>query len=45
MDKTRCMLVNSKLSRSFCVEAMSTVCYLVNKSLSIAIGFKTLEEI
>ncbi|KAH9801551.1 hypothetical protein KPL71_001080 [Citrus sinensis] len=45
VDKTRCMLINSKLSRCFWVEAVSTTCYLVNRSPSAAIDFKTLEEI
>ncbi|KAH9763595.1 hypothetical protein KPL70_001222 [Citrus sinensis] len=45
VDKTRCMLINSKLSRCFWVEAVSTTCYLVNRSPSAAIDFKTLKEI
>ena len=39
------MLINSKLSRCFWAEAMSTACYLVNRSPSTAIDFKTPEEI
>lgn len=45
MDKTRCLLINSKLQRSFQAEVVSTACYIVNKSPSIVIGFKTPEEI
>ncbi|KAH9679843.1 hypothetical protein KPL71_026299 [Citrus sinensis] len=45
VDKTRCMLINLKLPRCFWAEAVSTACYLVNKSPSAAIDFKTPEEI
>ncbi|KAH9685451.1 hypothetical protein KPL70_013959 [Citrus sinensis] len=45
VDKTRCMLINSKLPRCFWVEAVSTVCYLVNRSQSAAIDFKTPEKV
>jgi len=45
VDKTRCMLINSKLLRSFWAEAVNTAIYLVNRSPSSAIGFKTPEEL
>ena len=45
IDKTRCLLINSKLPRSFWAEAVTTACYLVNKSPSAALKFKTPEEI
>ncbi|KAH9669015.1 hypothetical protein KPL70_021617 [Citrus sinensis] len=45
VDKTRCMLINSKLPRSFWAEAVNTASYLVNRSPSSAIGFKTPEEL
>ena len=45
IDKTRCLLINSKLHRSFWAEAIYTASYLVNKSPSAAIGFKTPEEL
>ena len=45
VDKTRCLLINSKLPRSFWAEAVSTVSYLVNKSPSTIISFKTPEEL
>ena len=45
VDKSRCLLINSKLPRMFWAEAVSTTSYLVNKSLSAAIGFKTPEEL
>ncbi|KAH9662167.1 hypothetical protein KPL70_024758 [Citrus sinensis] len=45
VDKTRCMLINSKLPRSFWAEAVNTASYLVNRSPSSAISFKTPEEL
>ncbi|KAK9220923.1 hypothetical protein WN944_009347 [Citrus x changshan-huyou] len=45
VDKTRCMLINSKLPRSFWAEAVNTTSYLVNRSPYSAIGFKTPEEL
>ncbi|KAH9699128.1 hypothetical protein KPL71_024224 [Citrus sinensis] len=45
VDKTRCLLINSKLPRSLWAEAVSTASYLVNKSPSSAIGFKKPEEL
>ncbi|KAH9763605.1 hypothetical protein KPL70_001228 [Citrus sinensis] len=45
IDKTRCLRINSKLPRSFWAEAVSTASYLVNKSPSATIGFKTPEEL
>ena len=45
VDKTRCLLINSKLPRCLWAEAVSTASYLVNKSSSSAIGFKTPEEL
>ncbi|KAH9781781.1 hypothetical protein KPL71_008610 [Citrus sinensis] len=45
IDKTRCLLINSKLPRSFWAEAVTTTCYLVNRSPSAALKFKTPEEV
>ena len=45
VDKTRGMLINSKLPRCFWAEAVSTTCYLVNRSPSAAIDYKTPKEI
>ncbi|KAH9659867.1 hypothetical protein KPL70_024018 [Citrus sinensis] len=45
VDKTRCMLINSKLPRSFWAKAVNTTNYLVNRSPSSTIGFKTPEEL
>ncbi|KAH9697780.1 Integrase catalytic domain-containing protein [Citrus sinensis] len=45
IDKTRCPLINSKLPRSFWAEAVTTVCYLVNRSPSAALKFETPEEV
>lgn len=44
VDKTRCMLINSKLLRSFWAEAVRIPCYLVNRCPSSTTGCKTLEE-
>ncbi|KAH9743388.1 hypothetical protein KPL70_003281 [Citrus sinensis] len=45
IDKTRCLLINSKLPRSFWAEVVTIACYLVNMSLSAALKFKTPEEV
>ena len=45
VDKTRYLLINSKLPRSFSAEAVSTTCYLINRSPFAAIGFKTFKEL
>ncbi|KAH9782075.1 Integrase catalytic domain-containing protein [Citrus sinensis] len=45
IDKTRCLLINSKLPRSFWAEAVTIACYLVNRSPSAALKFKTPEEV
>ena len=39
------MLSNAGLSKCFWAEAINTTCYLVNRSPSTAIDFKTLEEV
>ena len=39
------MLSNAGLSKDFWVEAVSTTCFLVNRSLSTAIEFKTPKEV
>lgn len=44
IDKITCLLINSKLPRSFWVEVVSIACYLMNKSSSVAIKFKTPEQ-
>ncbi|KAH9650610.1 Integrase catalytic domain-containing protein [Citrus sinensis] len=41
MDKVRCMLIHSKLPQSLWAETLMTAYYLVNKSPSSAINFKT----
>ncbi|KAH9802601.1 hypothetical protein KPL71_001457 [Citrus sinensis] len=41
MDKVRCLLIHSKLPQSLWAETLMTSCYLVNKSPSSAINFKT----
>ncbi|KAL5757330.1 hypothetical protein ACOSP7_019941 [Xanthoceras sorbifolium] len=45
LEKVRCMLSNSGLSKDFWAEAASTACHLVNRSPSTAIGIKTPEEL
>ena len=39
------MLSNAGLSKCFWAKAVSTTCYLVNRSLSIAINFNTPEKV
>ncbi|KAL9460198.1 hypothetical protein AB3S75_003409 [Citrus x aurantiifolia] len=41
MDKVRCLLIHSKLPQSLWAETLMTVCYLVNRSPSSGIDFKT----
>ncbi|KAH9765484.1 hypothetical protein KPL70_001889 [Citrus sinensis] len=41
MDKERCMLIQSKLPMSLWVETLSTACYIVNRSPSSRINFRT----
>ncbi|KAL5766903.1 hypothetical protein ACOSP7_017520 [Xanthoceras sorbifolium] len=45
LEKVRCMLSNSGLSKDFWAEAASTACHLVNRSPSTAIDIKTPEEL
>lgn len=41
MEKLRCMLIHSKLPKTFWAEALNIACYLVNRSPSTIIGCKT----
>ncbi|KAG8490426.1 hypothetical protein CXB51_013710 [Gossypium anomalum] len=45
MDKVRCMLSNANLPKSFWAEPTSTVCFFINRSPSVAIEKKTLQEV
>ena len=45
LERVRCMLLNSRLNRSFWAEAVNTTCYFGNCSLSIALDFKTPIEV
>ena len=45
LERARCMLSNVGLSKCFWAEAVNTACYLVNRSPSTAIDFKTPEEV
>ena len=44
LDKSRCMLFNAGLPKTFWEEAVMTAAYLVNRCPSSAIEFKTPEE-
>ncbi|KAH9671115.1 hypothetical protein KPL70_017228 [Citrus sinensis] len=41
IDKVRCMLIQSRLPMSLWAETLSTACYIVNRSPSFGINFKT----
>ncbi|KAH9670747.1 hypothetical protein KPL70_017094 [Citrus sinensis] len=41
MDKVRCLLIHSKLPQTLWAETLMTACYLVNRSPSSALNFKT----
>ena len=41
MDKVRCLLIHSRFPQSLWVETLMTACYLVNRSPSSGIDFKT----
>ncbi|KAH9678917.1 hypothetical protein KPL71_025907 [Citrus sinensis] len=45
MDKVRCLLIHSKLPQSLWAETLMTACYLVNRSPSSGIDFKTPVEL
>ncbi|KAG8496510.1 hypothetical protein CXB51_008987 [Gossypium anomalum] len=45
MEKVRCMLSNANLPKSFWAEAAFTVCFLINRSPSVAIEKKTPQEV
>lgn len=45
LDKVRCLLVSSRLPKMLWEEALTTTTYLVNRSPSNAIKFKTPEEV
>ena len=45
LERPRCMLSNSVLNKSFWDKAINTTCYLVNRSLSTAIDFRTFIEV
>ena len=45
LEKPCCMLSNAGLSKDFWAEEVSTACFLVNRSPSTAIEFKTPEEV
>ena len=41
LERVRCMIIHARLSKSFWGEAISTTTYVINRSPSAAIGFKT----
>ncbi|KAK9184519.1 hypothetical protein WN943_024869 [Citrus x changshan-huyou] len=45
IDKVRCMLIHSKLPMSLWAEALDTACYIVNRSPSSGINFRTPYEL
>ncbi|GJW92213.1 transposable element [Tanacetum coccineum] len=45
LERTRCLLLNAGLDRSFWAEALNTTCYLVNRSPATAIDCKTPIEV
>ncbi|KAG8489499.1 hypothetical protein CXB51_017516 [Gossypium anomalum] len=45
MEKVRCMSSNANLAKSFSAETASTACFLINRSLSVAIEKKTPQEV
>ncbi|KAH9650271.1 hypothetical protein KPL70_026312 [Citrus sinensis] len=44
LEKVRCMLFNANLSKHFWVEAVTTIVYLVNRSPSSTLNFRTPQE-
>ena len=45
LERARCMLSNAGLSKCFWAETVNTACFLVNRSPSTVINFKTPEEV
>ena len=45
LERTRCLLSNVGLNRSFWGEAINTACFLINRTPSTTIGLKTPIEI
>ncbi|KAH9752645.1 hypothetical protein KPL71_014775 [Citrus sinensis] len=45
IERVRCMLLNANLSKGFWAEAVTTTAYLINRSPSSALGFKTPQEL
>ena len=45
LERARCMLYNAGLSKCFWAKIINTTCYLVNRSPSTSIDFKTPEEV
>jgi len=41
LERVRCMIIHARLSKSFWAKAVSTAAYVINRSPSAAIGFKT----
>uniref|UniRef100_A0A0V0GVZ3 Putative ovule protein n=1 Tax=Solanum chacoense TaxID=4108 RepID=A0A0V0GVZ3_SOLCH len=45
LEKARCILLQTKMSKVFWVEAVHTASHIVNRSPASAIDFKTLNEV
>ena len=43
--KARCLRLNAKLTKNFWAEAVSMACFLINKSLRVALDGKVTEEV
>ena len=45
LERERSMINKANMGKEFWAEAVSTTCYLINRSLSMAIDCKILEEV
>ncbi|KAH9684612.1 DNA (cytosine-5)-methyltransferase 1B [Citrus sinensis] len=45
IERVRCMLLNANLSKGFWAETVTTIAYLINRSPSSTLGFKTPQEL
>ena len=45
LEREKCMLSQAKLEKEFWLEAVSTACYLINRSPHTALDFKCPQEV
>ena len=45
IERVRCMLLNANLSKGFWAKTVTTIAYLINRSPSSTLGFKTPQEL